>query len=285
MQKSTEFRTDLALEAADTGDGKLPSGVSVSEKVIQDIKVTTVCIKTPQAVERLGRPIGTYLTFEGALTNDQAFIDLLTHSLQELLPEGPVLVVGLGNRDITPDSLGPDVAQQVIATYHFLPEQLESIGLQNLRKVCSLAPGVMGQTGFEAASLVSAALKTLPFSAVIAVDALAARSASRLGNTIQLSTSGISPGSGVLNARAELSSQSLGVPVFSFGIPTVVDAATLLNDLCPSCSNSNEAALSMMVTPRDIDQVITQGARIMAVAINRALQPQLSQQDITALMS
>ncbi|MFV0497119.1 MAG: GPR endopeptidase [Candidatus Fimivivens sp.] len=284
MKKTTEFRTDLALEAADTGDGKLPSGVSVSEKVIQEIKVTTVGIETPQAVERLGRPIGTYLTFEGAFTNDQAFINLLTDSLLELLPEGPVLVVGLGNRDITPDALGPDVAQQVIVTYHFLSEQLESIGLQNLRKVCSLAPGVMGQTGFEAANLVSAALKTLPFSAVIAVDALAARSASRLGKTIQLSTSGISPGSGVLNARAELSSQSLGVPVFSFGIPTVVDAATLLNDFCPSC-NSTESALSMMVTPRDIDQIITQGARIMAVAINCALQPQLSQQDITALMS
>lgn len=284
MQKSAETRTDLALEAADTGDGKLPDGVSVSEKVIQDIKFTNVCIETPQAAKRLGRPIGTYLTFEGELTNSQAFINLLTQSLQELLPKGPVLVVGLGNRDITPDALGPDVAQQVIATYHFLPEQLESIGLQNLRKVCSLAPGVMGQTGFEVANLVASAIKTLPFSAVIAVDALAARSASRLGKTIQLSTSGISPGSGVLNARAELSNQSLGVPVFSLGIPTVVDAATLLSDFCPSCSGSDTAA-SMMVTPRDIDQIITQGARIMAVAINRALQPQLSQQDITELMS
>lgn len=284
MQKSSGIRTDLALEAADTGDGKLPSGVSVSEKVLQDIKVTTVCIETPQAVKRLGRPAGTYLTFEGELTNSQAFINLLAHSLQALLPDGPVLVVGLGNRDITPDSLGPDVAQQVIATYHLSPGQLESLGLQSLRKVCSLAPGVMGQTGFEAAKLVSAALKTLPFSAVIAVDALSARSASRLGKTIQLSTSGISPGSGVLNSRAELSSQSLGVPVFSLGIPTVVDAATLLSDLCPSCS-SGEAAFSMMVTPRDIDQIVTQGARIMAVALNRALQPQLTQKDITALMS
>jgi len=271
MQKSTKTRTDLALEAADTGDGQLPSGVSVSEKVFQDIKVTTVCIETPQAAKRLGRPIGTYLTFEGELTNSQAFINLLADSLKQLLPDGP-------------DALGPDVAQQVIATYHFMPEQLESIGLQNLRKVCSLAPGVMGQTGFEVANLISSAIKTLPFSAVIAVDALAARSASRLGKTIQLSTSGISPGSGVLNARAELSSQSLGVPVFSLGIPTVVDAATLLTDLCPSC-NGSETAFSMMVTPRDIDQIITQGARIMAVAINRALQPQLSQQDITALMS
>lgn len=284
MQNSSVIRTDLALEAADTGDGKLPSGVSVSEKVHQDIKTTTVCIETPQAAQRLGRPTGTYLTLEGELTNSQAFIDLLAHSLQELLPDGPVLVVGLGNRDITPDSLGPDVAQQVIATYHFSPEQLESLGLQNLRKVGSLAPGVMGQTGFEVARLVSAALKTLSFSAVVAVDALSARSASRLGKTIQLSTSGIAPGSGVLNSRAELSSQSLGVPVFSLGIPTVVDAATLLNDLCPACSSS-EAALSMMVTPRDIDQIITQGARIMAVALNRALQPELTQRDITALMS
>lgn len=284
MKNLPGFRTDLVLEAADTGDGKLPAGVSVSEKVVQDIKITTVGIETPQAVKRLGRPVGTYLTFEGELTNSQAFINLLSQALKELLPDGPVLVVGLGNRDITPDSLGPDVAQQVIATYHFSPEQLQSLGLENLRKVCSLAPGVMGQTGFEAAKLVSSALKTLSFSAVVAVDALSARSASRLGKTIQLSTSGISPGSGVLNCRAELSSQSLGVPVFSLGIPTVVDAATLLNDLCPACSK-REAALSMMVTPRDIDQIITQGARIMAVAINRALQPELTQRDITALMS
>lgn len=284
MQKSTVFRTDLALEATDTGDGKLPSGVSVSEKTTHDVKVTTVCIETPQAVRRLGRPAGTYLTFEGELTHAQTFINLLCHALGDLLPDGPVLVVGLGNREITPDSLGPDVAQQVFATYHFSPEQLESLGLQNLRKVCALAPGVMGQTGFEAASLVAAALKTLPFSAVIAVDALSARSATRLGRTIQLSTAGISPGSGVLNARAELSSQSLGVPVFSLGIPTVVDAATMLNDLCPECNN-DEATRSMMVTPRDIDQIIAQGARIVAMALNRALQPTLTQRDIAALMS
>ncbi len=284
MQNARNWRTDLALEAADTGDGELPSGVSVSEKVTQEIKVTTVCIKTPQAVKRLGRPAGTYLTFEGELTRAQAFINLLSHALGELLPDGPVLVVGLGNREITPDSLGPDVAQQVFATYHFSPEQLQHLGLEKLRRVCALAPGVMGQTGFEAAQLVAAALKVMPFSAVVAVDALSARSASRLGRTIQLSTSGISPGSGVLNARAELSSQSLGVPVFSLGIPTVVDAATLLNDLCPDCADG-DAARAMMVTPRDIDQIIAQGARIMAMALNRALQPSLTQRDIAALMS
>lgn len=284
MQKSAGFRTDLALEATDTSDGKLPSGVSVSEKTTHDVKVTTVCIETPQAVRRLGRPAGTYLTFEGELTHTQAFINLLSDALEELLPDGPVLVVGLGNREITPDSLGPDVAQQVFATYHFSPEQLKCLGFENLRKVCALAPGVMGQTGFEAASLVAAAVKSLPFSAVVAVDALSARSATRLGRTIQLSTAGISPGSGVLNARAELSSRSLGVPVFSLGIPTVVDAATLLNDLCPACTDG-EAALSMMVTPRDIDQIVAQGARIVAMALNRALQPALTQRDIAALMS
>lgn len=284
MQNTKNWRTDLALEAADTGDGKLPSGVSVSEKVTQEIKVTNVCIETPQAAKRLGRPAGTYLTFEGELIHTQTFINLLSHALGELLPDGPVLVVGLGNREITPDSLGPDVAQQVFATYHFLPEQLQNLGLEKLRRVCALAPGVMGQTGFEAAQLVAAALKAMPFSAVVAVDALSARSASRLGRTIQLSTSGISPGSGVLNARAELSSQSLGVPVFSLGIPTVVDAATLLNDLCPDCAGSDDAR-AMMVTPRDIDQIIAQGARIMAMALNRALQPSLTQRDIAALMS
>lgn len=284
MQKSVNVRTDLALEAADTGDGKLPEGVSVSEKELRGIKLTTVNIETQQAVQRLGRPVGTYLTFEGDLNNSQEFIDQFAQSLKDLLPEGPVLVVGLGNRQITPDSLGPDVAQQIIATHHLLPEQLETIGLEGLRGVCALAPGVMGQTGIEVAQLVAAALSVISFSAVIAVDALASRSASRLGKTIQLSNTGISPGSGVLNSRAELSQQSLGVPVFSIGIPTVVDAATLLTDICPNC-NCDDSALSMMVTPRDIDQTISQGARILAVAINSALQPQLDQQDIVALMS
>lgn len=284
MQNAMRIRTDLVFESADTGDGKYPEGVAVNKQSIREINITTVQIDTPQAAKRLNRPTGTYLTFEGSLTNAQAFIDLLTQALRKMLPEGPILVVGLGNREITPDALGPDVVQQIIATRHLTPEQLESIGMEGLRAVCALAPGVMGQTGFEAAQLVSAALTVIPFSAVIAVDAFAARSASRLGKTIQLSTTGISPGSGVLNSRAELSQKSLGVPVYAIGIPTVVDVATLLGDICPT-GEYDQSALSMMVTPRDIDQTIAQGARIIAVAINRALQPRLDQREVTALMN
>lgn len=284
MHVSRSYRTDLALEAADTGDGKLPDGVSVKETSNGGVKSTAVRIETPQASRRLGRPTGEYLTFEGDFDDPEPLTGQLAEALSRLLPDGPVLVVGLGNRAVTPDALGPDVASGVIATRHFPHEQFEKLGLGNLRPVCTVAPGVMGQTGIESADLIAALVKSIPFSAVVAVDALAARSATRLGRTIQLSDAGISPGAGVLNQRAELSKQTLGIPVFSLGIPTVIDAATLVGDLAPACAPGDEAR-NLMVTPRDIDRIISCGAQIVAEALNRALQPKLDADVITALMS
>lgn len=283
MKEIFSPRTDLAMESFDSSDGKLPEGVFTEEQKLEGILKTTVKIETEQASKRLGRPRGRYLTLEGDFSlYGEKLTDELTIELAAMLPEGAALVIGLGNRDITPDVIGPMTASGVMATRHLFSEQLERMGLEELRSVCVLAPGVMGQTGLEVFELISALSKQQRFSSVIAVDALAARSAGRLGSTIQLCDSGISPGSGVLNRRAELSEKTLGLPVIAIGIPTVVDAATLIHDLCPQCQYDGQP---MMVTPRDIDSLAAAGTKIIARAINRTLQPFLTDEEIDVFMS
>ncbi len=284
MKRNFSPRTDLAMESYDSSDGKLPNGVFTDEQKIEDVLKTTVRIETEQASKRLRRPCGNYITLEGDfLLSAETLTDELTKELSAMLPEGAVLVVGLGNRDITPDVVGPLAASRVMATRHLFSEQLERMGLEELRSVCVLSPGVMGQTGLEVFELISSLLKQCRFSSVIAVDALAARSAGRLGNTIQLCDSGISPGSGVLNRRAELSQKTLGLPVIAIGVPTVVDASTLIYDLCPECEY--DGGQPMMVTPRGIDSVAASSAAIISRAINRALQPFLTDEEIDVFMS
>lgn len=278
-------RTDLAMESYDSSDQKLPQGVFAEQQQIDGIIKTTVIIETEQAAKRLGRPCGEYITLEGdSSVCGDVLCDELTDGLIKLLPEGETLVVGLGNREITPDIIGPTAASQIMATRHLFSEQLERMGLEGLRSVCVISPGVMGQTGVEVFDIVKSLTEKYKFSSVIAIDALAARSSERLGKTIQLCNTGISPGSGVLNRRAELSEKTLGIPVIAIGVPTVVDASTLIYDLCPNCEIA-DSKLAMMVTPRDIDAVAARGAKIISRAVNRALQPQLSDEEITVLMS
>ena len=284
MKRFFSPRTDLALESYDSSDGKLPEGVFAEEHRVNGVLKTIVDIKTEQASKRLKRPVGKYITLEGDFSlAAEALTDELTNELSAMLPEGPVLVVGLGNRDITPDVIGPMAASRVMATRHLFSEQLERMGLEKLRSVSVLSPGVMGQTGLEVSELISALVREQDFSAVIAIDALAARSAGRLCSTIQLCDSGISPGSGVLNRRAELSQKTLNIPVTAIGIPTVVDAAALVGELCPQCEC--DSIRSMMVTPHGIDALAAAGAKIVSRAINRTLQPFLSDEEIDIFMS
>ena len=281
MSKQAAWRTDLALEAADTGDKSLPEGVFCETDRQDGVLRTTVKIETDAAAGRLGRPRGVYHTLEGPLSLREALCTQTARLLKEALPDGEILVVGLGNGAVTPDALGPVTAQRVVATRHFFSEG-ETAGLaQSLRPVCCFVPGATGQTGMETAELVKAVRRLGNFSAVVAVDALAARSAARLGQTVQFSDTGIAPGSGVGNRRAELSRRTLGVPVFSLGIPTVIDAATLLHDFG---ARPPENAAGMVVTPRDIDRVIHAGAEILSTALNRALQPSFTAEEIRLLM-
>lgn len=208
-----------------------------------------------------------------------------------MLPkDGLVLVVGLGNCNITPDNLGPMTAKNVLATRHIKGEIARSTGLSALRPVAVIAPGVLGQTGIESAELIASVSKKLSPCAIIVIDALASMKLERLGCTVQISDTGISPGAGVNNARPKIDSSNLGVPVISIGVPTVVDAVTIACNLTGASKESLKSQISprgeiMMVTPREIDLLIERAAKLSGLAINRALQPEFSIEDIATLIS
>lgn len=279
-------RTDLALEqaAALPKQDEIPITRRGSTFAVSEIHITDEAQGA-----RIGRDIGRYVTLECQRLShhSQEFrkqAEELAAEIGSFLPEGDILVVGLGNQDITPDALGPAVAAKILATRHLRRELQEDdpelAFLRELRPVSVLANGVLGQTGIEAAELAAALRDTVRPAAVIAVDALACSDLSRLGNTIQIADAGISPGSGVQNSRRELSSATLGVPVIAIGVPTVVDMHTIVRgyDASPDAAMPN-----MMVTPRDIDKLIENAARLIGCALNLALQPRMSFQDVEGL--
>ena len=272
------IRTDLVIEAADTGDGRLPEGVATEVEDHNGVTYTRVRIETQSAALRIGRPPGTYITLDGELTLPDAdtLSDLLDKTLTEMLPEGLILVCGLGNTHITPDALGPLAAGRVMATRHIDDALKTSIGLEGLRPVAVIAPGVLGQTGIETSEIVQSVVKSVA-QALLVIDA-GRPSLSRLGHTIQV---GHRHRRWVQPPRAFKS--TLGIPVVSVGIPTVVDGATLVEDLTGGAPG--EEAARLMVTPREIDSLIDQGASLIARGINRALQPELDDETIHFLMS
>lgn len=279
------FRTDLALEQIN--ENNLPEGVRVNHRG-NAFKITEIVIDNDNHRRTIGKGKGRYITLEtGNLSrfcsNYEDMARELAEEITALIPEGEVFVVGLGNRDITPDAIGPQTAEKILATRH-LRKELEDDSedfLKALRPVSSLAGGVLGQTGIETAELIMAICGEIKPSAIIAVDALACSDVERLGTTIQISDSGISPGSGVANCRKELSTATMGIPVIAVGVPTVVDMHTILHsfgkhDILPTTPN-------MMVTPRDIDRLTERGAELLACGINLALQPTMSFEDVRGL--
>ena len=190
------------------------------------------------------------------------------------MPEASVLVVGLGNRAITPDAVGPDAMQSVLVTRHLCAQLPEQFG--RFRSVAALTPGVLGTTGVESAELVRAMTDRLHPDAVIVVDALACAEFDRLGRTVQLTDTGITPGSGVGNDRAGLDRTTLGVPVAAIGLPTVIDAGSLADD---------PRAEQMFVTPRDIDAVVRDAAKLIGYGIDLALHDGLTVADLDLLLS
>ncbi len=285
------FRTDLALELKE-GLKDNAKGISFYEEQTEDIKVTTINITTEQGAKALNKPKGKYITLElPCLAYSSDINSIYTHTLKKeivkLLPKsGSVLVCGVGNTNITADALGPKTATRIFATRHIGKEIAKSIGFDDLRSVSALAPGVLGQTGIEVGEMLLGVINKTKPSAVITVDALASRNLSRLGTTIQLCDTGIVPGSGVGNARFEISRKTLGVPVVSIGVPTVVDGETLVNDLMGEKANdvARESA-QMVVTPREIDLLIDRASRLIAHSINCALQPNISEEDLLTIMA
>ena len=292
------FRTDLAVEAIENHKtaAALPH-VRQSDRTLEGFAVHEVRILSEDAAREIGKPQGRYLTLElDALIRreEDAFpraCKALSTLLRELLPhpnDGPVLIAGLGNRMITPDAIGPQTADHVIATRHLVAQSPAIFA--DWRPVSALAPVVLGQTGVETGEVICGVLDRVRPAAVIAVDALAAGRLSRLLRTVQLADTGITPGAGVGNARAALNKETLGVPVIAVGVPTVVDGATLAHEISsqlgqPACEALDDLSQPVMITTRDIDREVADISRMIGYAVNMALHPHLSVADIDLYLS
>lgn len=295
-------RTDLAAEARELWQERADKttqldGVAAQTETLHGCQVETLRILDRRGVEALGKPCGTYVTItlgplmdrqEDAFSRCAALLAAQLRTLLRLHEGDSVLVAGLGNASITPDELGPAVIRHILPTRHLvetLPEQFGSF-----RRVSALETGVLGTTGVESAELISAVAQRIRPDAVIAVDALASRRMERVCRTVQLTDTGIVPGSGVGNRRAALNRSTLGVPVIAVGVPTVVDAGTLAADLTQMANLGSfdpdafgEAGRSMIVTPREIDARIALLGKLLGCGLNLALHEGLSFEDLMML--
>ncbi|MCL2739712.1 MAG: GPR endopeptidase [Oscillospiraceae bacterium] len=273
--------TDLAIETRELykevhhsdSDGIAVENIEHGEYAVHRVKILNEI-----GAENLGKPIGTYVTIElpGDKSDSSKIIsdvsEIVKGEVRNLIGEDtsePIMVVGLGNSGVTADSLGPQTAEGIQVTRHLfevIPEDLQA----GLREVSSLTPGVLGTTGIETAEIIKAAVEHVKPKAVIAVDSLAGRKMERIANTIQISNTGIAPGAGIGNHRNVLNRESLGVPVIAIGVPTVVSAKTLITDLT-GVDGIESYYDNVIVTPKEIDEVIQMNAEIISNGINYAL--------------
>ena len=319
----TGIRTDLAIEAREfynkqENKGDIP-GVEVDVENKEDYTVTRVKVVEEVGARIIGKPKGNYITIEvpKLRENDKDLQDEAGKVLAEevanivnLNDQSVIMVVGLGNWNVTPDALGPRVVEHLLVTRHikeYVPDQID----EGVRSVCAVAPGVLGITGIETSEIIRGIVDRVKPNLVIAIDALASRKMDRISTTIQLADTGINPGSGVGNNRKELSRESMGVPVIAIGVPTVVDAATMASDTIDMVVDSlmkespkdgefynmlkvmdktekykliNEVITpfvgNLMVTPKEIDRLIDDIAVVIANGLNIALHPSINQEDI-----
>jgi len=273
-------RTDLALESYERTNNP-SSGITKEEYTRADCKVTRMNISEDSDFKK---PPGVYTTirlpdFLSFQPPDAEQAQIIADELNTILPpKGAILVLGLGNGQITPDALGPRAVKHILTT-----RMRNTLGGMSLREVCAIAPGVLAQTGLESREVLSGLLSEVNLSAIIAIDALAAEDISRLGNTVQLTDTGISPGSGVENARPELSEKTLGIPVIAIGVPTVIDYVKKKKEEKNKNEKKEQKPALYFVTPRDIDLLVERAARLIALGINISLQPTLSAEDLLYL--
>ncbi|MCH3964699.1 MAG: GPR endopeptidase [Clostridium sp.] len=325
------IRTDLALEAKEIYEneaGEEIDGVRINERLRDDIKITDVKITGDVGEKKIGKPRGSYITVDipkyahydgetrdklGKVVSEElkCVIDSIEPEIDKNMT---VLVVGLGNWNITPDSLGPKVVSKLMITRHLrqlIPDKID----ERIRPVCAVSPGVLGITGMESSEIIRGIVDKIKPNLIICIDALASRKVERVNATIQISNTGISPGSGVANRRMELSEKTLGIPVIAIGVPTVVDAATMANDTIDLVLNEmiskseiggkfyemlksidreekrklilevlNPYSENIMVTPKDVDMVIEAISKMLSSAINMALQPELTLEEINSFI-
>ena len=288
-------RTDLAMEAKEmwqenAGEMTELPGVRARETTSYGMTTTVVEILDKRGARALQKPVGSYVTLElpkGILREPAGFgraAARLGKELAKMLPKtGSVLVAGLGNGAVTPDAVGPWVLNHLVVTRHL------SGMMPQLRSVSAIAPGVLGVTGLESVEVVRGLVERSQPSCVIAVDALASRSLNRVCTTVQLADTGIVPGSGVGNRRAAFDQDTLGVPVIGVGVPTVVEATTLLEDVLQEKTGVSSRIgdfcdPSMVVTPKDIDARVARIARFLGYGISLGLHRDLSVEDISCFV-
>lgn len=269
--------TDLAVESFESVNKTVIDGVKVEE----NDGVTVVSVLNEKGADAIGKPVGKYITYcvPSFVSDTDIFdgrLDKLSSILHSLLPNNmqSVLVAGVGNLDITADALGPKTNNYVLATRHIVGNDHAEM-FKDFFNVSGVATGVLADTGIESAEIIKGIVDVTKPSCVIVVDALAASSSERLGTTVQLSDVGISPGSGVGNHRYEISESTLGVPVVSIGIPTVVSTAAIRNEITDE---------QMFVTPREIDKITEQGAKLIGMSINVCLHKNISAHDLFSLV-
>lgn len=316
------IRTDLAIEARELfgqGDQRDIPGVKVDVDRTEDYTVTRVNVEEEIGARIMGKAKGNYITLEVPRLRDND-IDLQEditkvlakeiENLVKLNDRSVILVVGLGNWNITPDALGPKVVEHLLVTRHikeYIPDQID----ESVRAVCAVAPGVLGITGIETSEIIKGIVDRVKPDVVFAIDALASRKLERVSTTIQIADTGINPGSGVGNNRKQLSKETLGVPVIAIGVPTVVDAATMANDTIDMVLDSMIEGSSkdsdfykmlqnmnrddkykliqevlfpyfghLMVTPKEIDRLVEDISIIIADGLNIALHPGIDTKDL-----
>lgn len=316
------IHTDLAVESKELygqGTNKEIEGVSVEVEEKKDYSVTRVEVLNQEGMEMMRKPMGTYITIDvpNLDKTDEDLKDEISKALaKEILAldlnkaNSKILIIGLGNWNITPDALGPKVVERILVTRHYFLNYKKDMD-ETMANVAAMSPGVMGMTGIETIDIVKGIVEKIKPDLLIAVDALASRRMNRISTTIQLSDTGISPGSGVGNKRTALNKESLGIPVISLGIPTVVNAATIVSDsldliidslkenadkgkefynLLQDLSQEDRYGLitevlnpymaNTIVTPKDIDVIIDDLSIIIANGLNIALHPGIDLKDV-----
>ena len=283
-EKKALRRTDIAVESLTINRGEKAlaekvNGVLVDTKKYDSITLTRLSVRDEEGEKTVGKPIGEYITIDvpDIKYNTESYektCEMIAEEIKRMYSfndDNVVLVVGLGNRDITPDALGCEVVSKTIITNHMKKHAPELLG-SGMRAVCAIAPGVLGTTGMESLEITKGVSEKLEPDLIIVIDALAAADFSRISTTFQLSDAGISPGSGVGNNRDAFTKEALGTKVIAIGVPTVVDARSICD-----CEKEGEP---MMVTPRDIDLVIERCSKTVANGINLALHESLTLKDI-----
>jgi spore protease len=264
-------RTDLALELIGEDENEVLDGVRMTKKSYEDgqIELSVIRITNKRAELRLGKPKGCYVTIEGKNLGEsdesihEPFVAILNHQLKKLIKDaGKVLVIGLGNREVTPDALGPFVVDNLYITRHLLNEGI----IENRMELSAISPGVMAQTGIESLTILKALCNEVKPDVVLAIDSLAAEEVSRLNTTIQLCDTGINPGAGVGNHRLRLSEETLGIRVIAIGVPTVISMNSILNSFTDE--KRREELSDMFVTPKNIDEAVKKISFTISEAIN-----------------